>query len=58
MSNLLILYEIAQKASTVTNRKALAAYEKWIFETIHKYRDAGIEHMARVHLMRLKEQFA
>ncbi|MBX4204851.1 MAG: hypothetical protein KW788_01520 [Candidatus Doudnabacteria bacterium] len=58
MSHLLVLYEIAEKASKVTSRKALRSYEKWIYQTIKQYHDAAIEHAARIHLFRLKEQYA
>jgi hypothetical protein len=58
MSNLLILYEIALKASKVTSKTALRAYEKWVYQTIKQYQDAAIEHAARIQLFRLKEQYS
>ena len=57
MQNLLILYEISAKASEVTNQKAFRDFERWVVETIKKYQDAAIEHVARIHLLRLKQQF-
>lgn len=57
MSHLLVLYDIAQKASAVTSKKALYAYKKWISKTIKTYHDAAIEHVAHIHLFRLKEQY-
>jgi hypothetical protein len=58
MSHLLVLYEIAQKASRVTSKTALRAYEKWVYQTIKQYQDTAIEHAARIHLFRLKELYS
>lgn len=58
MSNLLVLYDIAARAAEVTSKKTLRAYEKWVYDTIRNYHDATIEHAARIHLLRLKEQYS
>jgi hypothetical protein len=58
MSHLLVLYEIAEKASKVTSRRALRAYEKWVYATMRDYNDSSIEQVARIHLFRLKEQYS
>jgi hypothetical protein len=58
MQNLLILYEISAKASEVTSQRAFREFERWISATIKKYQDAAIEHVARIHLIRLKQQFS
>jgi hypothetical protein len=55
--NLLIIHEIAYKASMVTSRKKFAEFEKWIAELLERTRDVAIEHYARIHLFQLKEQF-
>jgi hypothetical protein len=57
MSHLLVLYEVAEKASKVTSKKTLRAYEKWVYETMRTYHDAAVEQVARIHLFRLKEQY-
>ena len=56
--NLLIVYEIADKASRVKTKKALKEFEKWVKGIIRTYQDAAIERVARVHLFQLKEQFS
>ena len=55
--NLLIVHEIAYKASLVTSKKKLKEFEQWLLNTVEKYRDAAIEHYARIHLFQLREQF-
>lgn len=56
--NLLVLYEIADKASRVKTKKALKEFEKWVRNIITTYQDAAIERVASVHLFQLKEQFS
>lgn len=56
MPNLLLLYEIADKASRVKTKKALLEFEKWIKDIMSAYHDAAVEHVARMHLFRLKTQ--
>jgi hypothetical protein len=58
MSNFLVFYEIAERASKVQSRKALGEFERFVYDTIKTYHDAAIEQVARVHLFRLKEQFS
>ncbi len=57
MSNLLVLYEIAERASKVRNLRSLRQYESWISNILKHYHDAAIEQVARIHLFRLKEQY-
>ncbi len=56
--NLLVIYEIADKASRVKTKKAYREFEKWIKNVIHTYHDAAIEQVAKIHLFQLKEQFS
>lgn len=56
--NVLIVYEIAYKASKVTSRRAYRDFEKWVASILSNYKDAAVEHAARVHLFRLREQFS
>jgi hypothetical protein len=56
--NLLILYEIADKAARVKSKKAYKDFEKWVREVVSKYQDAAIERVASTHLFRLRSQFA
>lgn len=57
MSNLLILYEIADKASKVSSRKAFQEFERWVRGLLKTYHDAAIERVANIHLFKLKDQF-
>ncbi len=56
--NLLVLYEIADKAARVKSKKAYKDFEKWIQGVISTYHDAVIERVANTHLFRLRSQFA
>ena len=56
--NLLILHEIAYKASLVTSKRKFKEFETWLMQLLTRYKDAAIEHHARIHLFRLREQFA
>jgi hypothetical protein len=56
--NLLVLYEIADKASRVKTKRAFKEFEKWAHNIITTYHDAAIEKVASMHLFRLKEQFS
>ena len=56
--NLLILYEIADKASRVKTKKAYKEFEKWVQNIVTTYKDAAIARVASMHLFRLREQFA
>jgi hypothetical protein len=55
---LLVIYEIADKASKVTSRRALREFEKWVSNIMAIYKDAAIERVARTHLFRLKDEYA
>lgn len=56
-SNVLVLYEIADKAARVKTKKAYKEFERWVSDVIQKYHDAAIERVARIHLFQLREQF-
>jgi hypothetical protein len=56
--NLLVIYEIADKASRVTSRAALREYEQWVRSVLAKSKDAVVEQVARRHLFQLKDRFA
>ena len=56
--NLLILYEIADKASKVKSKKSFKAFEKWVRHVISTYQDAAIQKVASMHLFRLKSEFS
>jgi hypothetical protein len=57
MSNLLVFYEIKDKASKVRTKKALREFEQWVNQTLKNYHDAAVEQVARIHLIQLKEQY-
>ncbi len=54
--NLLLVYEIADKAARVTSKKAFKEFERWVAGVLGTYRDAAIQRVANMHLFRLKEQ--
>jgi len=56
--NLLILYEIADKASRVKTKKALQEFEQWVRNIVTTYQDAAIEKVASMHLFRLRSQLS
>ncbi len=56
--NLLVLYEIADKASRVKTKKAYREFEKWVRNIVSTYQDAAIERVAGMHLFQLREQFS
>jgi len=56
--NLLVLYEIADKAASVKSRRTYKEFERWVKEIVSKYHDQAIERVARIHLFKLQEQFS
>jgi hypothetical protein len=56
--NLLLLYEIADKASRVKTKKALREFERWVKNIVQIYHDAAVERVANMHLFRLRSQFS
>lgn len=58
LNNLLVLYEIADKASRVKTKRAYKQFEIWVKGILADYQDAAIERVARMHLFRLRNQFA
>jgi hypothetical protein len=57
-ANLLVLYEIAEKAARVKSRRAFREFEKWATNIINTYQDAAIERVASMHLFQLKAQYS
>jgi len=51
--NLLVLYEIADKASRVKTKRAYKQFEIWVKGILSTYQDAAIERVANIHLFRL-----
>lgn len=56
-ANVLVLYEIADKAAGVKTRKGYNEFEKWIKTILQTYQDAAIERVAKMHLFRLRTEF-
>lgn len=56
--NLLLVYEIAEKASRVKTKRAYKQFEIWVKDLLATYHDAALESVARMHLFRLRSQFA
>lgn len=56
--NLLIVYEIADKASRVKTKTAYRDFERWVKKIIRTYHDATVAQVAKIHLFRLREQFS
>jgi hypothetical protein len=58
IKNLLLIYEIADKASRVKTKRAYKQFEIWVKGILATYHDAALEHVANMHLFRLRSQFA
>jgi len=58
MPNIIVLYEIAERASQVKTKKAYKEFENWVKETVQKYQDKAIEHLANIYLFRLREEYS
>jgi len=56
--HLLIIYEIAQKAASVTNKRAYKEFERWVKKIVIECKDAAVDRVARIHLIRLQQQFS
>jgi hypothetical protein len=56
--NLLVLYEIADKASRVKTKKAYKEFEKWVRNILDTYHDQAIQRVAGIHLFQLRAQFS
>ncbi|MBX4191710.1 MAG: hypothetical protein KW804_02850 [Candidatus Doudnabacteria bacterium] len=57
-ANLLVLYEITDKAARVKSKRAYREFEKWVSNIISTYQDAAIQRVASMHLFQLKAQFS
>jgi hypothetical protein len=55
--NLLVLYEIADRASRVRTKKALKQFERWIKNIMQSYHDAAVEKIAKIYLFKLQAEF-
>lgn len=55
--NLLVLYEIADRASRVTTKKAYRDFEKWVSHVLSTTRDAAIERAANIQLFKLRDMY-
>jgi len=58
IKNVLVVYEIAYKASQVKSKRAYKQFEIWVKDIVRDYHDAAIERVANIHLFRLRSQFA
>jgi hypothetical protein len=56
--NLLVVYEIAEKASRVTSKAAYREFERWVLRVMATCHDAAVERAARIQLFKLREQFS
>lgn len=57
-ANVLLIYEIADKASRVKTKKAFRDFEKWVRSMVATYHDAALERVANIHLFQLRNQFS
>jgi hypothetical protein len=55
--NLLLLYEIKDKAAKVTSKKGYRDFERWVRNLLQTYHDAAVERVANICLFSLREQF-
>ena len=58
MLNLLVLYEMAEKASKVKTKRAFKEFERWLTKILQTYHDAAIERAAHIYLFRLKSELS
>jgi hypothetical protein len=56
--NLLIIYEIGLKAARVTNKTRYKEFERWVRKIVNECKDAAVERVANIHLIRLQQQFS
>jgi hypothetical protein len=56
--NLLIIYEIASKAAHVTSKTKYKEFERWVKKIVIECKDAAVEKVANIHLIRLQQQFS
>jgi len=56
--NLLLLYEIKDKASKVNSKKAYKDFERWVKNLLQTYHDAAVEQVAKIALFSLQERFS
>ncbi len=57
IKNVLVVYEIAYKASQVKSKRAFKQFEIWVKKILADYHDAAIERVANMHLFRLRSEF-
>ena len=58
IKNILVVYEIAAKASQVKTKRAYKQFEIWVKDIVRTYQDAAIERVANIHLFKLRQQFS
>lgn len=58
IKNVLVVYEIAYKASQVKSKRAYKQFEIWVKDIVRTYQDAAIERVANIHLFKLRQQFS
>ncbi len=56
--NVLIIYEIKDKAAKVTSKRGLKEFERWVKNLLQTYHDAAVEQVAHISLFALREQFS
>ena len=58
IKNVLVVYEIAYKASQVKSKRAYKQFEIWVKDIVRTYHDAAIERVANIHLFKLRQQLS
>ena len=58
IKNVLVVYEIAYKASQVKSKRAYKQFEIWVKDIVRTYQDAAIERVANIHLFKLRQQLS
>ncbi|OGE83629.1 MAG: hypothetical protein A3B10_00580 [Candidatus Doudnabacteria bacterium RIFCSPLOWO2_01_FULL_44_21] len=56
--NLLLLYEIKDRASKVRTKTAFREFERWVKNLLQTYHDAAVEQVAKICLFSLRERFS
>ena len=55
--NLLLLYEIKEKATRVKTKKAYREFQRWVANMLQTYHDNAVERVANMYLFQLRDQF-
>lgn len=55
--NLLIFYEMAEKAKKVIDKQTYFEFRNWAHEAVQKYKDKAVERQVNMYLFQMKLNF-